>query len=107
MLSQSAKKQSVPLSPMPLSTGKALRSQRIVEPDIPRDVNRSAARPQLRQDRFRRIADRLDRSISGIEKRHDPARTAFQSLVAPRKRTNQAALIEHQFNIAAEIFGMQ
>src|SRR6266508_3704480 len=57
-------------------------------------------------DRLRGVADRLD-IVAGIEERDDAARTAFEALVTPRERADQGALIEHQLDVAAEIFGVQ
>src|SRR5471030_2542108 len=58
------------------------------------------------QDRLRRVAHRLHRHVR-VEEADDTARTAFQALVAPREGANDASLPEHQFDVAAEIFGMQ
>src|SRR3984957_7556382 len=58
------------------------------------------------EDRLRRVADRLD-VLAGIEKRNDPAGRGFKPLVAPGKRANEAALVEHELDIAAEIFRVQ
>ena len=55
---------------------------------------------------FGGVADRLDRHV-GVEEADDAAGAAFQSLVTPGKRADQAALAQHQLDIAAEIFGVQ
>src|SRR5262249_46337649 len=64
-------------------------------------VRRSAA-----EDRLGGVAHRLD-VLAHVEKRDDAARAAFEALVAPRKRADEAALVEHELDVAAEVLGMQ
>ena len=65
-----------------------------------------AAHASPRQNRLGGIADRLD-VLSDIEKRDDAAWTALETFVAPRKRADERALVEHELDVAAEILGMQ
>src|SRR5262249_48678191 len=58
------------------------------------------------QDRLGGVADRLD-VIAGVEEGDDPARAAFESLVAPGEGANERAAIEHQLDVTAEILRMQ
>ena len=55
---------------------------------------------------FGGVADRLHRHV-GVEEANDAAGAAFEALVAPRKRADQAALAQHQLDVAAEIFRVQ
>src|SRR6185437_4094248 len=59
-----------------------------------------------RQNRLRGVADRLD-ILAGVEEADDAARAAFEALVAPREGADQAALVEHQLDVAAEILRVQ
>src|SRR5690348_17254229 len=52
------------------------------------------------------IADGLDRHV-GVEEADNAAGAAFEPLVAPWESTDQAALAEHQFDVAAKIFRVQ
>src|SRR4029450_2735176 len=45
--------------------------------------------------------------IAGLEEGDDTARTTFETLIAPRKRPDQRALVEHELDVAAEILGVQ
>ena len=65
-----------------------------------------AGRKLRAQNSLGRVADRLDRHV-GVEETDDPARAAFQALVAPGKGADQAALAEHQLDVAAEVFRVQ
>jgi len=55
------------------------------------------------ENRLRGISDCFN-AVTGIEEADDPARAAFQNFVAPRKGADNAALSEHHFDVAAEIF---
>src|ERR1700733_5639850 len=58
-------------------------------------------------DAARGVAERFDRRIAGIENRQHAARARLKALIAPRKGADDAALAQHVFQIAAEIFGVQ
>src|SRR5262245_57405573 len=79
------------------------------------NASRDIARPQAAEnshrilavhDRLRRVAHRFD-VIAGLEEGDDTAGTTFESLIAPGKRPNQRALVEHELDVAAEILGVQ
>src|SRR5262245_24569564 len=53
------------------------------------------------------VSQRLDRCIAGVEERDDAARAGLEPLVAPREGADQAALSEHQLDVAPEVLGMQ
>src|ERR1051326_2080869 len=50
-----------------------------------------------------RGSDRLDRHVASVEEGQDPARTAFQPLVAPGERADQAEPAEHELDVAADV----
>ncbi len=58
------------------------------------------------QYRLGRVADGLDRHV-GVEEAQDAAGAALQPLVAPGEGADQAALAQHQFDVAADILGVQ
>src|SRR5262245_2459631 len=57
-------------------------------------------------DRLRGVADRLH-AVAGVEERDDAAGAAFEALVAPGERADQRTLVEHEFDVAAEILGVE
>src|SRR5579872_6436079 len=59
-----------------------------------------------RQDRLRRIAERFH-FVVGVEEADDAAGAAFQAFVPPRKRADDAAFVEHQLDVAAQILRVQ
>ena len=59
-----------------------------------------------RHDRLRCVADRFD-VIAGIEKGDDAAGAALEPLVAPGERADQRPLVQHELDVAAEIFRVQ
>src|SRR5262252_6224737 len=60
----------------------------------------------VRHDRLGGVADRFH-AFAHVEEGDDAAGTAFEALVAPRERADQAALVEHELDVAAEILGVQ
>src|SRR6266850_3381021 len=58
------------------------------------------------KNRLRGIAHRLD-VLSGVQERDDAARAAFEALVAPGEGADQAALAEHELDVAAQVLGVQ
>src|SRR5580704_8259869 len=58
-------------------------------------------------DAARGVTERLDRCIAGIEDRQHAAWARFETLIAPGKGADDAALAEHDLEIAAEILGVQ
>src|SRR5262249_44465601 len=57
-------------------------------------------------DRLRRVAHGFD-AVAGIEEGNDAAGATFEALIAPGKRSDQRALVEHELDVAAEILGVQ
>src|SRR5262245_8009167 len=57
-------------------------------------------------DRLRRVAHRFE-WIAGLGEGDDTAGTTFEALIAPGKRPDQRALVEHELDVAAEILGVQ
>src|ERR1044071_2070238 len=62
--------------------------------------------PLHTHNRLGGVAHRLD-VLAAVEERDDAARAAFEALVAPRECADQAALVEHQLDVAAEVLGVQ
>src|SRR4030088_1310048 len=70
---------------------------------------RRAARTRGRldaEDRLGGISHRLD-VLSDVKEGDDAARAALQALVAPRKSADEAALVQHELDVAADILGMK
>src|SRR5664280_1209174 len=62
--------------------------------------------PSAPQNRLRRVTDGFNRHV-GIEEADDAAGAAFQAFVTPGEGADQAALAQHQLDVAAEIFRVQ
>ena len=58
------------------------------------------------QYRLGRVADGFDRHV-GVEEAQDAAGAALQPLVAPGEGADQAALAQHQFDVAADVLRVQ
>src|SRR5215467_204234 len=54
-----------------------------------------------------RSPDRLNGCVGRIWKREDPTRTTFQTVISPRERPYETALAEHEFDVPADVLGMQ
>src|ERR1700730_1273293 len=57
--------------------------------------------------RLRRLAQRFDRHVIGVEAGEDAAWATLEPLVAPRERADQTALSQHQIDAPADILGVQ
>src|SRR5215470_9542838 len=78
------------------------------------NASRDIARPQAAEssprfsavhDRLRRVAYRLD-VVVGLEEGDDAAWTTLEALIAPGKRPDQRALVEHELDVATEVLGV-
>src|ERR1043166_4101154 len=70
-------------------------------------ARQAPASARLPPHRLRRLAERFDRYVVGVEAREYAARAALEPLVAPRECADQTALAQHELNVAADVLGVQ